>query len=150
MADRAIDWFDRTELPPEVTATVSEAKIFALTLLNRNSEAYEIAEQLLASDLERWQSWAVFGIAAARRGDRDVALEMSQRLGEVTEPFTMGQPSHLRASIAAQLGDRPEAIRLLQQAVTRGFKEWGHLHVDINFDPIRDNPEFQEILRPKG
>ncbi len=150
MAERAINWFDRAELSPELSASVIERMITALTLLNRNTEAHGMAEQLFASDPERWRSWALFGIEAARRGDRDVALEMSQRLADVTEPFTMGRPSYFRASIAAQLGDRTEAIRLLQQAMTRGFKEWGHLHVDINFDPVRSDPEFQEILRPKG
>ena len=87
---------------------------------------------------------------AARVGDRKDALEMSRRLAEVDEPFTMGQPSYLRASIAAQLGERDEAIRLLQQAVSRGFSRWGSFHVDTAFEPLRDDPEFQEIIRPKG
>lgn len=150
MAERAIDWFDRTELPPGLAITALQLRINVLTLLNRNAEAYVIAEQLFASDPDRWRFQAAFGIEAARRGDRAKALEMSQRLAQVSDPFTMGQPSYFRASIAAQLGDRSEAIRLLQQATTRGFKDWDTLHVDINFDPIRSDPEFQEILRPKG
>ena len=150
MAERAIEWFARTELPLDVTTKVRLSLIAALTLLDRSSEAHEIAEKLLASDPDRWQFQGALGIEAARLGDRTVALEMSRRLAEVDEPFTMGQPSYLRASIAAQLGDRKDAIRLLQQAVSRGFYRWGSIHVDTAFDPIRDDPEFQEIMRPKG
>ena len=150
MAGRAIEWFDRTELPSQFTTKVHLSLIAALTLLDRNSEARGIAEKLVASDPDRWNLQGVRGIQAARLGDRAVALEMSQRLAEVAEPFTMGEPSYLRASIAAQLGDRKEAIRLLRQAVSRGFYRWESFHVDIAFDPIRDDPEFQEIMRPKG
>jgi len=62
----------------------------------------------------------------------------------------MGRPSFHRATIAAQLGQSTEAIRLLQQAISRGFHNFDHLHVDLNLDSLRDDPEFQEILRPKG
>ncbi|RLE25157.1 MAG: hypothetical protein DRJ61_19425, partial [Acidobacteria bacterium] len=82
--------------------------------------------------------------------DRAVAEEMSRKLAAVDEPFTMGWPSYHRATIAAQLGQSAEAIRLLQQAISRGFHNFGSLHVDLNLDPLRDDPEFQEILRPKG
>ena len=150
MAERAIAWFERTELPSDLTTKVRLSSITALALLDRNSEAYEIAEKLLASDPDNWQFQGVLGVEAARIGDRKVALEMSRRLAEVDEPFTMGQPSYLRASIAAQLCERDEAIRLLQQAVSRGFCRWGSFHVDTAFDPLRDDPEFQEIIRPKG
>ena len=150
MAERAIEWFERTELPSQFTTKVRLSLIAALTLLDRNSEARGIAEELLASDPDRWSFQGVAGIEAARLGDRAVAIEISQRLADVNEPFTMGQPSYLRASIAAQLGDRKEAIRLLRQAVSRGFYRWGSFHVDMAFDPIRDDPEFQEIMRPKG
>ena len=150
MAKRAIEWFERTELPSHLATKVRLSLISALTLLDRNSEAHKIAEELLASDPGRWFFQGILGVEAARLGDRAVALEMSQRLAEVDEPFTMGQPSYLRASIAAQLGDHQEAVGLLQQAVSRGYYRWGSFHIDLAFDPIRDDPEFQEIVRPKG
>jgi tetratricopeptide (TPR) repeat protein len=150
MATRALDWFDRTELPAGVQTTVLEARITALTLLGRDREATGLARELLAAEPDRWQSQARVGVAAARNGDRVVALEMSGRLAELDEALTFGIPSYERAAIAAQLGDRTEAIRLLQHAVSRGFRRWGDLHIDSAFDSIRDDSEFQEIVRPKG
>ena len=150
MAGRALDWFNRTELSPEYMQSGRELSIAALCLLGRDLEAYELARKLLESEPDSWSNEATVGIAAAVIGDRATALKMSSRLAEVEEPFTMGRPSYHRAAIAAQLGDRAEAIRLLQRATTRGFNDWNYLHIDIAFDPIRDDPEFQEILRPKG
>lgn len=75
---------------------------------------------------------------------------MSHELAAIDEPFAMGGPSYARAAIAARLGDRSSAIRLLQQAVAAGFNDWERLHVDIDFDSLRGDPEFCELLRPKG
>jgi len=150
MAERAIEWFDRTDLPSHLATKVRLSLIAAFTLLDRNSEAHEVAEELLASDPDRWDFQGVLGIEAARLGDRATADKMSKQLASVDAPFTMGGPSYARAAIAAQMGERDEAIRLVQQAITRGFHEYGRLHVDIEFDPIRNDPEFQEIMRPKG
>ncbi len=57
-----------------------------------------------------------------------------------------------RARIAALLGDREEAMTLLQQAIDKaanyGFGVW--LHRDMDFESLRDYPPFQEFTRPKG
>ncbi len=105
---------------------------------------------MLEEHSDSWPLQAQAGVTAARIGDRTTADKMSKQLASVDAPFTMGGPSFARAAIAAQLGERDEAIRLLQQAITLGFHDHDRLHVDISFDPIRNDPEFQEIMRPKG
>ena len=150
MAERALEWFERTELPPQSEISALELSIEALDLLGRHREAYELTRVLLAAKPDRWQSQAMVGVTAARADDEAVAREISDRLAALDEPFTFGMPHHYRAAIAAQLGNRSEAIRLLRASVSKGFPRWDFLHVGTAFDPLRDDPEFQEIMRPKG
>ena len=145
-----LDWFEATEFPVGCSQLAQELSIAALSLLGQHEQAYGLATGLLADQPDSWSLQAEVGVAAARTGDQATAEEMSRRLAEVDEPFTMGEPSYRRAAIAAQLGQSAEAIRLLQQAIARGFYDYDRLHTDIDFDPLRDDPEFQEILRPKG
>ena len=67
MAERAIEWFGRTELPSNAMVTVRRSLIAALTLLNRSSESYEMAERLVASDPDRWLFQGDLGVEAAPR-----------------------------------------------------------------------------------
>lgn len=150
MAQRALDWFYSTEFEAVWIGKVQASSVCALSLLGHHEEAFRLATGMLADEPDSWPLQAEVGIEAAWIGDRSTADEMSQRLAAVDAPFTMGGPSYHRAAIAAQLGEPDEAIRLLQQAITRGFKDYRQLHVDIDLDPLRDNPEFKEILRPKG
>ena len=150
LALRSLDWFESTELPADSFQHVQGYLISAHGLLGEHDQAYRLAVELLESQPDSWSYQATVGVTAAPTGDRDTAEEMSRRLAAIDEPFTMGAPSYSRAAIAAQIGEHHETIRLLQQAITRGFYDYGRLHVDIAFEPIRDDPEFQEIMRPKG
>ena len=150
LALRALDWFESTELPPDSFQHVQGYLISAFGLLGEHDQAYRLAVELLESQPDSWSYQANVGVTAARIGDRNSAEVISKGLAAGEAPFTLGGPSFARAAIAAQLGDRDEAIRLLRQAITRGFSGYRQIHVEISFDPIRDDPEFQEILRPKG
>ncbi len=150
MAQRALDWLEATELPLGCSQRAQEDSIKTLSLLGRHEQAYELATGLLEDQPDSRSLMAEVGVAAARMGDRAVAEEISRKLSAVDEPFTMGRPSYHRATIAAQLGQSAEAVRLLQQAIARGFHDYYQLHVDINLDPLRENPDFLEIVRPKG
>jgi len=150
MAQRALDWFNNTEFEAASMGRVQSYSVGALSLLGHHEEALRLATAMLADQPDSWPLQAEVGIEAAWIGDRSTAVEMSQRLAMVDAPFTMGRPSYSRAAIAAQLGEPDEAIRLLRQAITRGFSGYNQLHIDLDLDPLRDIPEFEEILRPKG
>jgi len=150
LALRSLDWFESTELPADSYRHVQGYMISAHDLLGEHDQAYRLAVELLESQPDSWSYQANVGVAAARIGDRQTAEGMSQDLAAVEAPFTMGGPSFARAAIAAQLGEHDQAIRLLQQAITRGFSGYRQIHVDPSFDPIRDDPEFREVVRPKG
>ena len=81
MAERALEWFERTELPPETEISALESSIEVLDLLGRHREAYELTRVLLAAKPDRWQSQARIGVAAARTGDDQPVLPETKPCG---------------------------------------------------------------------
>jgi tetratricopeptide (TPR) repeat protein len=118
----------------------------------RWDDALRLYEELAEEDPENTRYLAGLGRLAARRGDREAALRISEELRSFRHRLMERDHTLARARIAALLGDREEALTLLQQAIDQGT-HFGHgvwLHVDIDFDPLRDYPPFLEFLRPKG
>ncbi len=89
------------------------------------------------------------GLIAARQGDRDEALQISDWLKNVKQPYLLGDNTVTRASIAAILGDKDQAITLLKQSFLEGH-DYTTLHTDFDFESLWDYPPFKEILKPKG
>jgi tetratricopeptide (TPR) repeat protein len=156
---RAIEWY-RTQPPdPEPEHRLESA--LALYFAGRWEEARAELERALVEDPEDFQGQATLGALAARRGDRRRAIEIDAWLasrwrdaddwsGETRPRLTFA-----RASIASLLGERERALSLLRQAFDEGFPyinggypSW--LEVDPDMDPLRGDPEFQRIMRPKG
>jgi tetratricopeptide (TPR) repeat protein/TolB-like protein len=114
----------------------------------RWDEAMRLYEELAEEDPENTEYLAALGRLAARRGDRDQALRISEELRASRYPGPLLQ----RARIAALLGDPEQAMTLLQQSfdLGAGWGRWPLLHSDIDFESLHDYPPFQELLRPKG
>jgi hypothetical protein len=55
-----------------------------------------------------------------------------------------------RARIAALRGDRAGAVTLMRQAFDQDLIGRMYLHIDPDFESLRDFPPYQELLRPKG
>jgi TolB-like protein len=53
------------------------------------------------------------------------------------------------ARVAALQGRREDAVRLLQRAMGDAL-ERHYLHIDPDFESLRDYPPYRELLRPKG
>jgi Flp pilus assembly protein TadD len=94
------------------------------------------------------ESIGFLGVAYAKSGDRAKALEqirmLSQGLG--TNP-TLAYPI---AKVHAALGERDEALLWLEKA--RGSHSWHlvELQVEPAFDPIRDDPRFEALVKTVG
>jgi hypothetical protein len=141
---------------------ITRTKLEALLIAGRNEDAANLAIGL-DPELAGWPSALVFaGIAAARTGDIATARALSERLDELleTDPFygatrtgdlTIGQ-----SMIAAQLGAIDESLELLRLGLLQGAApvetDLGihELRHNIFFEPLWDDPGFQEIMRPKG
>jgi tetratricopeptide (TPR) repeat protein/predicted Ser/Thr protein kinase len=99
---------------------------------------------------------ARLGAIAARRGDREEALRISGVLEDDKRPYLFGRPTGFRASIAALLGEKELAVRLLQEALTQGviyqrntYRGY-YIHPNMDLEPLYDYPPFQELIKPKG
>jgi len=91
------------------------------------------------------------GCLAARDGDVDEAHRYLEELGTLQVPArSWGYILNDQAAIAASLGEQEHAMTLLRQAFQAGYTFSPDLHRNIDFDPIRDFPSFQEWIRPKG
>jgi hypothetical protein len=93
------------------------------------------------------------GRVAARLGDRAAARRASATLAELSDPALKGADSYAQAQIAALLGARDEAVRLLQRALAQGVTyapDLGtvHLgHADIDLANVLADPAVQTLLR---
>jgi len=122
----------------------------ALYFLERWDEAYAIAEALIQGDPTQLSHLALKGILAARLGRKEEAKRTSERIAALEIPYDRGETTFIRACIASLLGERDHAFRLLEEAHRQG---WGFdvtLHTDMDLEPLRGYPPFEDFLRPKG
>ena len=88
-------------------------------------------------------------MALAHLGRREEALETDRWLAQFAMPFLPSMPTRWRAAIAAALGDRIDAVRLLQQAYQEGMQLGYYHHRDPEWEPLRDYRAYQELLIPQ-
>ena len=126
----------------------------ALYGLGRLAEARAIAGGLASeSGLSRELRVAAYelqGVAAAAAGDSVAALAADAWLAGAGSRYSLGMQTEARAHIAAALGRRDEAVRLLHQAVTEGRSFDNNKHLDAELLLLADYPPFIEWLRPRG
>ena len=148
--DWAIDWFESLdpELLEEPNYRYGRARL--LYLDGRLGEAQDLFEALIEESPDSVGYHGYQGSIAARRGDRERALQISESLTNVQRPFTFGGIPYWQARIAAVLGERDLAIEKLQQALDEGFQVTESLHRDGDLVLLQGFEPFEEILRPKG
>ena len=146
--NRALSWY-RTRPPEEdVRFGLAQASYEA----EQWDEAGALFDELAAEapdDLE-YLGWR--GVSLAQRGVRDAAMQLDQQLSEFDPTYLLGGHTLWRARIAAVLGDGDGAVRLLEQANREGFPVAGRsaFHRIMDFEPLRDDRSFQELVRAKG
>jgi len=122
----------------------------------RWKEARDLAETLVPRHRDLYLVMALRGRAAARTGDVEGARRASDELAQLTDPSLRGSNIYFRAQIAAILGQRQEALRLLHEALAHGLsygfeQDLGFIgHADMDLESIRDEPAFQALLKLKG
>jgi len=152
MAERSMIWWDHH---PDVPRRVDYSE--SLMSVGRIEEALAVMQKMLTECPDCQPFLTVAGWCYARLGDRNRALEIDAHLTELGEAELIsiqvlghhGVIQYRSAQIASTLGDQDRAISLLQDAVTAGFNDYLAIHIDPRFEPLWDDPDFQEILRPK-
>jgi len=150
MADRAAEWWATTNLVD--SATFCDF-CYAVCLLSadRVEEALPIFQETAAADPSNPRRWFPVAIAAARLGDLAALEDATSRLEQLgaLAPEDPEEWAEERANLAAWLGDRDGALKILREAVASGFHDWFGLHLR-GLGPLTDDPEFQAIWKPKG
>jgi tetratricopeptide (TPR) repeat protein len=158
--ERAFEWYD--QLPgTEITANHYLIAI-PLVQANRENDGLRLLKAASAAYRARGRGehpmfLGSFGVIAAMRGDTSEARAYYERLEEYREaglglfdPETGLGPFN-QAAIAANLGEKDLAVRLLARAQAElGADLHGWWHQTVRLEPLRNYAPFRELMRPKG
>jgi Flp pilus assembly protein TadD len=88
-----------------------------------------------------------FAVALCDSGKREDAI----REGKAAMDSSPGDSVMLYngACLYAQLGETRRAIDTLRKAIAAGVQNYGWMKNDTDLDPLRGDPEFQELLEGK-
>jgi TolB-like protein/tetratricopeptide (TPR) repeat protein len=143
---RSLDW--QTENPGSAASSIFLADSYY------HAGQHADAERLLLDLAARFPGainvQGSLGAIAASRGDTAEATRIADWLASLEQPHLRGHNTYQRARIAALLGDRDQAVRLLGQAHREGFFLWTPLHTEPAFAVLRDHASFRAFVRPKG
>jgi tetratricopeptide (TPR) repeat protein/TolB-like protein len=103
-------------------------------------------EHLLAEDSASLKAHAALGVLAVRRGDQAEADRMDAWLASRAQD---ADAAYARARLEAVRGNRDQAVMLLHQAFERGRGGRIFLHLDPDFELLRDYPPYQELMQVK-
>jgi serine/threonine-protein kinase len=112
----------------------------------RWDEARAGYKHLLVEDTASQKAHAALGALALRRGDRAEADRMDAWLAGRPKD---GNAIISRARLAVLRNDRERAVALLRQAFDQGLRGRMFLHLDPDFEPLRDYPPYRELIRPR-
>ncbi|HEX9756146.1 MAG TPA: hypothetical protein VGA42_10595 [Gemmatimonadales bacterium] len=133
---------------------VSQTQVSGLGRLGRLHQSRRLLEEVLAEGGAIGADDLILrgeiGVVAALQGDLRTVEDMDRRLRELDRPFLNGLNTEYRARMAALLGRKEDAFRLLQQATTEGYGFGLERHQAFEYLSLRGYPPFDEFMRPKG
>jgi tetratricopeptide (TPR) repeat protein len=153
-AQRQLDWLE-TRSPGEVEQIEQESsgpwykryRAICLLRLERYEENRIALEELLQIEPENAYYLGWLGWVEALLGNHERARAIAEQLAQLPGVWDY------EAVIAAALGEREEAMRLLreqfQESGVRGLWMWGQ-EVAQTTESLRGYPPFEEFLRPRG
>jgi len=109
------------------------------------SEAIAINEKALLTDPTNQFALHSVGYAYAKSGRRNEAEEVIREFKEIAKSQYV--VSYWIASIYAALGDKDKAFAELNNSLTDHDFYLHRLKVDAFWDPLRDDPRFNELLK---
>ena len=153
-----LSWILTYKTPPEGVEAEAESRE-ALRLSPRFAAAhYHLGRALLAQDrideaMESFEYAAELGRASdlgdigigqawLARGDYTRALDTFEGGDGGETPLELVY----RATAVTGLGNKDEALTLLERAVEGGYRDLPYLRASRYFDPLRDDPRFEALL----
>ena len=150
LLEQAAAWYRGRPADEAVTQDVRSGLARTAYLAGRWTESWTLYEALRKEFPGNIDYLGALGAIAAHQERRDDARGVAAELRALTRPNMGGRHTLWRARIAALLNDRAEALTLLREAFSQGVPHGLALHVDPAFDGLRADPEFRELIEPKG
>jgi len=148
IANRTVSWY-QSQIPEKA---LGEKHRSSLAHAHYVAEQWEKAQNLFKELSEEYPDHVEYkgflGRLAARMGNKKEALQLSEKLAGMDQPYLFGVHTYSRACIASLLGEQEQAVELLRDAFTQGRPFGAYLHRDMDLEPLRDYPPFQELLWP--
>jgi len=110
----------------------------------KNEQALEIFDQIINKEPDSF--WALISstLKAFIQGDTLTARQSLQKREQLN--MTDPEPIYYMATEYALLGDKKGCLKALQKAVDGGYFNYPAMLRESDFDSMRDDPEFQQIL----
>jgi tetratricopeptide (TPR) repeat protein len=146
IAHRAVEWYQQHREEADYRYPLAQA----LYLAERWQESQALFEELFEENPENIDYQGYLGTLAARLGDEEEALRISEELKNIDRPYLFGGHTYWRACIASLFGEKQKAVELLTEAFNQGRAYGAYLHNNIELESLQDYPPFQELIKPKG
>ncbi len=148
IANRAVSWYQSRVSEEAVGEKQRSDLAFALYVAEQWENSKKLFKNLAEEHPGNMEYRAFLGRLAARLENRKEALKISDELAKIEQPYLFGAHTYSRACIASLLGEQEQAVVLLREAFTQGRPYGTYLHRDIDLEPLREYPPFQELLWP--
>jgi serine/threonine protein kinase/tetratricopeptide (TPR) repeat protein len=152
--NQAVQWFEGLPQAEKATVANRDSLARAFYTLDKWDEAESLIsilhKELPVDTVDGVDDYGYLGLIAARKGDREKALKISQELKDNKTLYLFGHPPYWRARIAALLGDKEGAVILLQEAIKQGLDYQNLYLYPQDFESLQDFPPFQQLMKPKG
>lgn len=149
IANRAAGWYKNRTLDDAESDIYRFDLALALYIAEQWEKAKALFKELAEKNPDNVEYKGFLGRLAARGGNREEALKISEELKQIKLPYLFGYHTYCRASIASLLGEREQAVELLREAFAQGYAHGVYLHRDMDLEVLREYPPFQELLWPK-
>jgi serine/threonine protein kinase/tetratricopeptide (TPR) repeat protein len=141
------DFAEAAKLNPRSRHALQNQAAVLSEQLNRPREAIKLLDQLAKLYPDLVPTYSARGVLYARLGERGPAHEDARRA--LTRDAANGEVLYQVANVYAltsreEPGDRTEALRLLAQALAKGYG-YDVLETDRDMDPLREDPRFADL-----
>jgi tetratricopeptide (TPR) repeat protein len=124
-----------------------------LVLAGRYDEARQEISRALDSGIEDYRFFAYLAYMAAREGNAEEAIQLSDRAATVASEsggrFAPAQGMMSQVEVAAHLGDLARAVRVFRKAIEQGL-QYGSTFIRWDLTPLHGYQPFENLRRPKG
>ncbi len=144
ISEKAIRWYKDNN--PGNKSGLAEA----FYLAERWEESYSLLIDLFTGNPDDIYYLGRLGTLAARKGNEQEARRIVDELKNIDREYLYGAHTYYCARIKALLGEKEEAVRLLEESFDQGRHFSTYVHRDIDLQVLRDYQPFIELLKPKG